>query len=135
MFNIAGFMLTIFVLALCVSSAPVEKRSRKYSGDGTFFQPGLGACGVTNTEDQLIVAVGHGVFDSYPGANRANPNKNPICGKKLKASYKGKQVVVTVQDKCPGCAGPADLDFTAAGFKKLADLSVGRLSNVKWEWV
>lgn len=30
--------------------------------------PGLGACGKTNNKHDLIVAVGHGIFDSYPYA-------------------------------------------------------------------
>ncbi|KAJ7681565.1 RlpA-like double-psi beta-barrel-protein domain-containing protein-containing protein [Mycena rosella] len=100
----------------------------------TFHAPGLGACGKTNTANQLIVAVGHGIFDSFPGAT-ANPNKNPICGKKLKATFGGKSVTVAVADRCAGCAGAADLDFTEAGFKKLATLDKGRIHGVKWEWV
>ncbi|KAJ7751937.1 hypothetical protein DFH07DRAFT_960773 [Mycena maculata] len=102
---------------------------------GTFYEPGLGACGVTNNAKQLIVAVGHGVFDSYPGADASNPNKNPICGKKLKATYGQKSVIVTVEDRCAGCAGAADLDFTVAGFQQLASPTVGRIQGVKWEWV
>ncbi|KAJ7691302.1 barwin-like endoglucanase, partial [Mycena rosella] len=101
---------------------------------GTFYEPGLGACGKTNSRYQLIVAVGHGVFDSYPGANPSNPNKNPICGKKLKATFGQKSVTVAVEDRCAGCSGAADLDFTEAGFKQLAALGVGRLQGVKWQW-
>ncbi|KAJ7908222.1 plant expansin [Mycena leptocephala] len=112
----------------------VETRSESHSGDGTYYTPGLGACGKTNTADQLIVAVGHGVFDSFPGAT-GNPNNNPICGKKLRATYGTKSVVVTVEDRCAGCAGAADLDFTETGFAKLAPISVGRIHGVKWEWV
>ncbi|KAJ7622885.1 barwin-like endoglucanase [Mycena rosella] len=112
----------------------VRPGSTTHSGDGTFYAPGLGACGKTNTANQLIVAVGHGIFDSYPGAT-ANPNKNPICGKTLKATFGGKSVTVTVEDRCAGCPGAADLDFTEAGFKKLANLDIGRIHGVKWEWV
>ncbi|KAJ6605337.1 plant expansin [Mycena vulgaris] len=117
-------------------SAPVEivVRSKGYTGDGTFFAPGLGACGKTNNANELIVAVSHGVFDSFPGAT-LNPNQNPICGKKLKATYGQKSVTVAVEDRCPGCAGAADLDFTEAGFKQLAPLAQGRIHGVKWEWV
>ncbi|KAJ7476595.1 RlpA-like double-psi beta-barrel-protein domain-containing protein-containing protein [Mycena latifolia] len=104
------------------------------SRPGTFFAPGLGACGKTNTPDDLIVAVSHELFDNFPGAT-TNPNDNPICGKQLKAHHGGKSVTVRVQDRCGGCAGRGDLDFTQAGFKKLAPLSVGRIHNVKWEFV
>ena len=33
---------------------------------GTFYAPGLGACGVFNTASDLIVAIGHDLFDNYP---------------------------------------------------------------------
>ncbi|KAJ6568987.1 barwin-like endoglucanase [Mycena capillaripes] len=96
--------------------------------------PGLGACGKTNKKQDLIVAVGHKIFDSYPGAT-ANPNKNPICGKKLRATYGHKSVVVTVEDRCAGCPGAADLDFTETGFVKLAPEALGRMHGVEWEWI
>ena len=47
----------------------------------------------------------------------------------------GKSVTVTVEDRCAGCAGAADLDFTQTGFEKLAAVGVGRIHDVKWEWV
>ncbi|KAJ7611166.1 barwin-like endoglucanase [Roridomyces roridus] len=128
-----------FLSAYCApvaSEAQLDALKKNYSGDGTFYAPGLGACGVTNSAGQLIVAVGHGVFDSFPGADESgNPNNNPICGRKLKATYQGKSVEVSVQDRCAGCAGAADLDFTEAGFKKLSPLAVGRLKGVQWEWL
>lgn len=34
-------------------------------GAGTFFTPGLGACGRTNTENDHIAAVSHQFFDSF----------------------------------------------------------------------
>jgi hypothetical protein len=33
---------------------------------GTFYGTGLGACGVTNSDTDLIVAVAHELFDTYP---------------------------------------------------------------------
>ncbi|KAJ7055538.1 expansin family protein [Mycena amicta] len=105
-----------------------------YSGDATYYDPGLGACGHTNSGSQLIVAVSHKIFDSFPGANPTNPNKNPICGKKLKATYGSKSITLSVADRCPGCAA-GDLDMTRAGFGVLASLDKGRLPGVKWAWV
>lgn len=40
--------------------------STKSNGAGTFYTPGLGACGHTNTASDLIVAVGHDLYDNYP---------------------------------------------------------------------
>ncbi len=71
---------------------------------GTFYAPGLGACGKTNDDNQLIAAVSHQVFDSFslvsllslspffcgPEAIHSHrkggdPNNNSICGRKVHA--------------------------------------------------
>ena len=54
-------------------------------GDGTYYAVGLGACGITNVATDMIAAISHQAFDGYPGADPSNPNKNPICGKKVNA--------------------------------------------------
>ncbi|KAI0060600.1 hypothetical protein BV25DRAFT_1827786 [Artomyces pyxidatus] len=41
---------------------------------GTWYDTGLGACGKTNANTDLVVAVSHTLYDNYPGAT-ANPNK------------------------------------------------------------
>ena len=68
-------------------------------GQGTFFETGLGSCGVTNVASDSIVAVSKLLFDTFPGAG-PNPNLNPICGKRLRVTYGGKSFIVTVQDRC-----------------------------------
>lgn len=102
------------------------------SGDGTFFAPGLGACGITNSGTDMIAAISHQVFDGYPGAT-ANPNDNPICGKKVTAHYQGKSVTVTITDRCAGCLGSTDLDFAPSAFDVLADADLGRI-GITWDW-
>ncbi|KAJ7223509.1 plant expansin [Mycena pura] len=132
---VALFAAFSALLLSAVYSVPLDSRAgQTFTGDGTVYQPALGACGISNTADQLIVAVGHGLFDSYPGAT-ANPNLNPICGKKLKASYNGKSVTVTVEDRCAGCAGADDLDFAQAAWTELGQTESTRIHGVKWEWV
>ena len=32
----------------------------------TYYTTGLGACGITNTDSDYIVAVSHDLFDNYP---------------------------------------------------------------------
>jgi len=106
-----------------------------HNGQGTFYDTGLTACGVTNNDGEMIVAVSHTLFDSFPGYNGANPNNNPICGKKIKANFKGKSVIVTVTDRCEGCK-PDDLDFTPTAFQRLiGDLGLGRVDGVSWDFV
>jgi len=103
------------------------------TGEATFYQTGLGACGITNTDSDYIAAVSYLLFDSFPHYNGVNPNQNPICGKKVIASYKGKSVTVALTDRCTGCA-LTDLDFAPAAFKQLGDQSLGRLYGMTWEW-
>ncbi|KAF8824139.1 hypothetical protein HHX47_DHR9000054 [Lentinula edodes] len=35
------------------------------SGDGTYYDAGLGACGITNTDTDYIAAIGEDFFDQY----------------------------------------------------------------------
>ncbi|KLO11976.1 barwin-like endoglucanase [Schizopora paradoxa] len=138
-----GFkLLPIVALAASAFASPVDslngtaleaRAGRTYTGDATYYAPGLGACGKTNGPNDLIAAASYKLFDHYPGAT-ANPNKNPICGKSLTAKVNGKSVTVKITDRCAGCQGEGDLDFTPAAFKKLAPLSAGRLHGMKWSF-
>lgn len=103
------------------------------SGQATWYNPGLGSCGITNTNNDFIVAVPKQMYDTWPG-HTANPNLNPICGKAITASYNGKSIRVTVTDRCEACIGN-DLDFTPGAFQALiGPLSLGRVSGMTWQW-
>jgi len=104
------------------------------TGEGTYYDTGLGACGIYNKDTDYIAAMSQLLFDAYPGYNGVNPNKNPLCNKKVKATYKGKSVTVTITDRCVGCK-QTDLDFSPTAFSQLADFGVGRLEGMTWEWV
>ncbi|KLO11969.1 hypothetical protein SCHPADRAFT_941616 [Schizopora paradoxa] len=104
---------------------------QRFTGDATFFEPGLGACGITNGPNDFIAAASHQMFDTFPGAT-ANPNNNPICGKSVTASVNGHSVTVTITDRCAGCGGLGDLDFSPAAFQQLAPLSVGRIPGMTY---
>lgn len=93
-----------------------------HSGDATFYQPGVGACGWTSKSEDLIVAIGHDLYDS-----------GSYCGRGLFASYNGKSVSVTVVDRCEGCT-QNDLDLSPAAFNQLASPDVGLLHNVQWHF-
>ncbi|OCH95800.1 hypothetical protein OBBRIDRAFT_720074 [Obba rivulosa] len=101
---------------------------------GTFYATGLGACGITNTDSDFIIAVSHLLFDAFPGYDGVNPNLNPVCNKKIQAHYQGNSVTVTVTDRCTGCA-VSDLDFSPAAFSQLADESIGRIFGMTWDWL
>lgn len=104
-----------------------------FTGDATFFAPGLGACGGTNSDTDYIAAASKILYEEFEGGN-SNPNKAPICGKKGIATYQGKSVTFTIVDQCPPCAR-GSLDFSPSAFKELADLDVGRLKGMTWHFI
>ncbi|KAJ7580168.1 loosenin [Mycena floridula] len=125
-------------LFLLSTAAPIRLRRRGpqdlQTGDGTYYATGLGACGITSTDTDMIAAVSHQFFDAFdPG--QANPNLNKVCNKKVKASFGGKSVEVTIVDKCGGCKGPTDLDFSPTAFQALGELAQGRLEGITWQIV
>lgn len=104
------------------------------TGEGTYYNTGLGACGITDSDaTSYIAAMSIEIFDNYPGYTGTNPNNNPLCNQKVTATYQGKSVTVSITDRCTGCS-TTDLDFSPLAFQELADLSVGRLTGVTWEW-
>ncbi|KAI0756636.1 RlpA-like double-psi beta-barrel-protein domain-containing protein-containing protein [Daedaleopsis nitida] len=105
-----------------------------HSGDGTFYNTGLTACGITNTDSELIAAVSHELFDNFPGYQGGNPNNNPLCKRKIRATYQGNSVDVQITDRCVGCA-MFDVDFSPAAFEKLASFDLGRIHGVEWHWL
>ena len=72
--------------------------SQTYTGDLTYYGPGLGACGVTSSNNDDIVSVSHIIFDTE--STGSNPNANPLCRHKIRAVRGGKSVDLTVVDRC-----------------------------------
>ncbi|EJD47085.1 Non-catalytic module family EXPN protein, partial [Auricularia subglabra TFB-10046 SS5] len=102
------------------------------TGEATYYEVGLGACGITNTASDSIAAVSTALFDSFPGYDGSNPANNPICGKSATATYNGKSITFQIEDKCVGCAF-GDLDFSTSAFIALfGSLDAGRVSGVTW---
>ncbi|KAM5543880.1 hypothetical protein V8D89_002497 [Ganoderma adspersum] len=120
----------IFVALSAASASFANVQMSKSGGDATYYSPGVGSCGHNNVDTDFIVAVDIATIHSFPGAG-ANPNLNPMCGRKMRVTYGSKSVTVTVADTCPGCA-VGSVDLTPTAFQKLAPLSVGRLHGVKW---
>jgi hypothetical protein len=101
-----------------------------YTGDLTYYGPGLGACGITSKDGDDIVSISHLVFDAV--SKGSDPNQNPLCGKMIRARREGRgSVDLKVVDRCTGCQ-PRDLDITEKTFARLADVEMGR---VQVEWV
>ena len=102
-----------------------------YTGDLTYYEPGLGACGIDSSNSDKIVAISHLVFDAVSVGS--NPNANPLCGKKIRARRDNKSVDLTVVDRCTGCQSK-DIDVTINTFGDLADVDQGRVL-VEWNWL
>lgn len=92
------------------------------SGDMTYYEPGLGACGEVNSGLDAVVAL------SAQQYNGANP-----CGRAITINLNGQVSTAVVVDKCMGCA-VNDIDVSPSVFQRLASLDVGRIV-VDWEFV
>ncbi|KAI0812117.1 RlpA-like double-psi beta-barrel-protein domain-containing protein-containing protein [Xylaria sp. FL0064] len=99
--------------------AAVTARSQTFTGDITYYQPGLGACGETNTDAETVVALSPAQYDG-------------ACGKTITITKDGKTATAKVVDKCPSCASGA-IDVSSTVFKSLADMAVGR-TTVTWSF-
>ncbi|KAI9498990.1 RlpA-like double-psi beta-barrel-protein domain-containing protein-containing protein, partial [Zychaea mexicana] len=98
-----------------------------HSGEGTFYNTGLGSCGITNTDSDLIAAMNH-----IDMANEGNPNENPNCGRKIKVNGPNGSVTVEITDTCPTCA-QGDVDLSPAAFGAIAEFDDGRV-EISWDW-
>ncbi|KAK7685468.1 hypothetical protein QCA50_011332 [Cerrena zonata] len=94
-----------------------------FSGDATWFHTGLGACGRHNVDSDHIVALSPAQY-----ANGAH------CGQRITVHANGKTVDATVVDLCPSCAS-GSIDLSPSAFQQLANLDVGRLHNVNWNFI
>ncbi|KAK1584925.1 RlpA-like double-psi beta-barrel-protein domain-containing protein-containing protein [Colletotrichum navitas] len=111
---------------------PLPTNEEVHTGDLTYYDVGLGACGYTSSDSDMIVSVSHYLWDAVQSGG--NPNNNPLCGKKIRVRRDAEgSVDVTVVDRCTGCK-PTDLDLSPAGFERLADKDEGRVKGT-WSWL
>jgi len=108
------------------TSAPVPSGGN--SGEATYFEPGLGACGDTHNSSQAIAAVSHYIYGDY-----ANPNESQVCNKCVKVKSDHGSVICQVVDRCPTCE-PGSLDLSPTAFQALGELATGRIA-ITWDWV
>ncbi|KAJ2886845.1 hypothetical protein H4R27_000377 [Coemansia aciculifera] len=102
--------------------------SDSFTGDGTFFSPGLGSCGLTNSDSDLIAAIPAPQY----GTN-ANPNNAEVCGKCALVKGPKGQVKVKITDRCPVCK-TGDLDLSPSAFQQIGDFDAGRIP-ISWSFV
>ncbi|KAI7265602.1 hypothetical protein KC345_g8436 [Hortaea werneckii] len=143
------FLWIILATSLCLlaliiglpSNLPLPSNTDTFTGDLTYYQPGLGACGVTSEENDFIVALSHLLFDAAGSSTDAggNSNENPLCGRMLRATRYNEEasaqrsVDLRVVDRCTGCEVD-DLDTSLKAFERLAPSASGRV-EVSWAWL
>jgi expansin (peptidoglycan-binding protein) len=123
------------------ANLPLPSNRETFTGDLTYYQTGLGACGVTSTSSDDIVSVSHIIFDAAGSSSSTggNSNNNPLCGLKLRAKrfddVRGEErsVDLTVVDRCTGCE-PNDIDVSYLAFDQIASRDKGRV-EVTWAWL
>ena len=114
----------ILALAFLALGAPhpSDPEATAAKGRATWFHPALGACGWNHGDGEMITAVSHIRFDA------SRP-----CGRKIRVKGPAGEAVVTVVDRCTGCARD-DLDLSPVAFKKtVGDLGKGH-DQVSWGW-
>jgi hypothetical protein len=79
-------------LILAVAALP---RKQLFSGDGTYYNAGLGSCGVVSHDNQLIVAL-----NAPQMLNGANPNVNKRCGTSIRVKGPKGSVTVKIVSGC-----------------------------------
>lgn len=108
-----GITLVVFLAMLATALA--------FSGDATYFNVGLGACGHHNNNNQLVAAL-----------NKPQYGGGGDCGKRAHIKGPKGEVTVTIVDECPGCAY-GSLDLSPAAFSHIAELRQGRV-HIEWQW-
>ncbi|KAI2630104.1 RlpA-like double-psi beta-barrel-protein domain-containing protein-containing protein [Xylaria nigripes] len=122
MFSLSQIFITLSTVAT-ITALPLTNGSGSFTGsftgDMTYYEPGLGACGQTNSASDAVVALSTAQYDGS-------------CGKTITIIKDGKTATAKVVDKCPGCAS-GSIDVSPAVFQSLEPLSVGR-TTVSWSY-
>ncbi|KAI0062617.1 hypothetical protein BV25DRAFT_1803652, partial [Artomyces pyxidatus] len=88
----------------------------------TFYDVGLGACGVVSEPSDFVTAISLPYYDG--GIN---------CFKTVTITANGKTTNATVVDECPEC-GTGSMDFSTGLFEFFAPLDAG-VVDITWTFV
>ncbi|RYP19124.1 hypothetical protein DL765_003540 [Monosporascus sp. GIB2] len=108
--------LTKFLVTVAVSASTAVA----FTGDMSWYNPGLGACGHLNSEADLVVALSSSEYSS------------DVCGRRITISGNGRTTAATVVDRCLSCAS-GSIDVSPVVFDDIAPLELGRV-QVTWEF-
>lgn len=117
--------------AAATSSSSSTNTGSGTAGLATFYSPGMGSCGTTSSDTDLIVAMAATLMaKTFTG----NPNNNSQCGRKIKVTTSKGSVVATIVDTCPGCLAEGDIDLSPSAFDLIGDEADGKIP-VTWTYV
>ncbi|ORY24586.1 RlpA-like double-psi beta-barrel-protein domain-containing protein-containing protein [Naematelia encephala] len=122
---VVALLASSAALASPVPATEVKVEKRSSSGLATYFEVGLGACGWTNANEDLIVAINSDQYDN-----------GDHCGKWLTIKNKanGKTVEAYAADECPSCDW-GSLDLSPQVFGKLTDWDYDEGEfDITWWW-
>ncbi|TFK84817.1 hypothetical protein K466DRAFT_588615 [Polyporus arcularius HHB13444] len=96
-----------------------------------FHSGGIGSCGRSYSDPDLVVAVDHATMATFAGTE-TDPTRNPLCGRQMViTSPDNKAITVTVEDTCFICS-IGSVDLTRGAFQLLAPLSAGIIHGISW---
>ena len=89
---------TAGVLPGAYSPASCNSASQTCSGDITYYDVGMGACGIVSAANESVIALSYLMMGT-------GSNSNPLCGKTVTIhnANTGASAQATVVDKCMGC--------------------------------
>ncbi|CAF0957663.1 unnamed protein product [Adineta steineri] len=104
-----------------------------FHGEGTHYDVAVGytACGTLHSRFDMVAALNAHQFD--PHTPYGNPNKNSLCGKRMRVQGPSGTVDVAIVDRCPGCK-TGDIDLNEAAFAKIGSTAAGRI-RISWHWL
>jgi len=124
--------VAVAALALAANLSGVSAAAAvTHTGDLTFYELGLGACGNVNYDYEWVAAIGTDFYQTF--MVDGNPNHATACGKTASVTYGGKTITVGIVDRCEGCAY-YDLDLSPSAFQQFAALGAGRLHGATWHF-
>ncbi|OJA10225.1 hypothetical protein AZE42_11607 [Rhizopogon vesiculosus] len=91
------------------------ERRTTYTGEGTWYEVGTGACGYTDTDSDLVVAVSSDIYDAGAYCNQWVEITNTDNGQTASGQ---------VRDECSSCAS-GSLDMSPSLFEELSTLDTG----------
>ncbi|KAF5128727.1 Allergen Asp f 7 [Metarhizium anisopliae] len=117
-------MYSITTAVAAILALTLTAKAQTISGQFTHYDIGLGACGETHDNTEMVAAI---------SKDRFGPSTT-LCGRKLRIHYEDKSAEVTIVDSCQDCSS-SSLDLSPAAFTALVgSLEPGRVDGT-WEFI